>query len=511
MKQSSDESINDRVVSISQIVTGMENMNGGNWSQEEKALLEQLDKSLEKEFAGFLNATHTDALRQWQMELEKHEQCGRDKHMRLTGDVQARQDDVKAKEEIHKLCRTSEKAWTEYNRHKTSTAKLHRVTKEDEDMCRSIASVDQKREAYKKKAKELRACDLEQISFEDSTCTWYTAKSGTCDGYDSCVATIDLAATKKKLEAEAVNRQELWKTIATVRCRIAHLLETFDANGKGQPSTFTKTDPCGDADNKDLQWKKNIDHLLMSLTIPTGDHNVQCSDHADLKVLPDKSDENNCQAWLKLKYQSWTTATIPSQCEGTCPSFVHSMAQRDPLCVDSDIVKSDGSGCSFYDHHPETCKLYDEAHFSAANLCCACGQKPPSKMRLNQWLCCGQKLVSPNGEATLIIQSDGNLVVYCAADGGDADLGPYGPGNAKWSADTNVHIGSGHKELEFRGVGLQVYFSESKKIVWLKTFHSADPEAELVLQDDGDLVLSASDVTWSLGSSCSYEGLKHDP
>jgi len=390
------ESLDGRVDSISQIVTGMENSNHGNWSREEKQLLEKLKITLEKEFQWFLNATHKDAENTWHVEKEKHEACGLHKKRRLLHDVKDAKIAAEKQENVHRLCRTSQQAWDTYKGLRNSKASLHLISKDDDEMCKQIDNVDATRNNYLAETGALRSCDAEQTSFEDLTCTWFTAKSGTCLAYDDCVATVNLAATKTRLEDEAKNRQKLWVTLAILQCRLDHLLGTFDADGQGQPSTFTAPDQCGDASNEQLQKKKDFAHLLLSLTIPTGGDNVKCSSDSDLLTLPSKDDRDACHKWGEAKYGTFVKngAVNPSQCQATCQpmnSKKFQAGQRqsflgsDPECLDSTNTDETGVGCVFYNHHYDACGKYDDTTFKADLSCCVCGKPKFNTAGLIAW------------------------------------------------------------------------------------------------------------------------------
>jgi len=51
------------------------------------------------------------------------------------------------------------------------------------------------------------------------------------------------------------------------------------------------------------------------------------------------------------------------------------------FCIDIDggVVDKDGDGCGWYTSHPGSCGEYDDANFTAASLCCACGGGTPGE------------------------------------------------------------------------------------------------------------------------------------
>lgn len=95
----------------------------------------------------------------------------------------------------------------------------------------------------------------------------------------------------------------------------------------------------------------------------------------------------------------------------------------------------------------------------------------------------GQSLTSPNGEYTLVMQTDGNLVLY-----------RYNS-QVKWTA--NTHTKGGYKAV-LNGT-LQVLNSSGKK-VWESYIHDHSPDDNNVnylrVQDDGNAVVYGHTARW---------------
>lgn len=85
----------------------------------------------------------------------------------------------------------------------------------------------------------------------------------------------------------------------------------------------------------------------------------------------------------------------------------------------------------------------------------------------------GETLTSPNKKTTLILQADGNLVLYRS-------------GNiARWASNTD---GRKVEILDMQGDGNLVIYGPGRSYVW-DTETNGHPGAWLVLQDDGNLVI----------------------
>jgi hypothetical protein len=108
-----------------------------------------------------------------------------------------------------------------------------------------------------------------------------------------------------------------------------------------------------------------------------------------------------------------------------------------------------------------------------------------STLNPGQTLTSGQELVSPDGHYDLVMQSDGNLVLYIAG------------GRYLWQSNTAGNPGA-YAVMQTNG-NLAVY-SSSNQVLW-STNTSTAPCAYLSLQIDGNLALyGASGAVWSTGT-----------
>lgn len=98
----------------------------------------------------------------------------------------------------------------------------------------------------------------------------------------------------------------------------------------------------------------------------------------------------------------------------------------------------------------------------------------------------GGRLTSSDGRVSVIMQSDGNLVVY------------YG-GRALWASNTGRHPGTW---LVNQGDGNLVLYGADRRALW-NTGTGGDGRSLLAMQGDGNLVLYASGgrATWATYSS----------
>jgi hypothetical protein len=105
----------------------------------------------------------------------------------------------------------------------------------------------------------------------------------------------------------------------------------------------------------------------------------------------------------------------------------------------------------------------------------------PHSISNNQRLSAGQQIVSPNGRHRLVMQGDGNAVVYA-------------PSGATWARGAGI-AGS---FLVMQSDGNFVIYAPNGGAVW----HSGtgnNPGARLVMQDDGNLVIyrTRGDAAWA--------------
>lgn len=111
--------------------------------------------------------------------------------------------------------------------------------------------------------------------------------------------------------------------------------------------------------------------------------------------------------------------------------------------------------------------------------CCllfASASMAASTLTSNQWLRVNQQLTSNNGDFKLVMQSDGNLVLYRNSDS-----------TALWSSQTNGNPGA---EAVMQGDGNFVVYLNTTPL-WASNT-SGNPLAFLNMQDDGNLVVYSS-------------------
>lgn len=91
----------------------------------------------------------------------------------------------------------------------------------------------------------------------------------------------------------------------------------------------------------------------------------------------------------------------------------------------------------------------------------------------NEKLRVSEELKSTNGQYTLVLQGDGNLVAYDSQ------------GKGLWSSNT---VGSGAIECVLQGDGNLVLKNKNGRDVWA-TYTDGYKNAKLVIQNDGNLVI----------------------
>jgi hypothetical protein len=112
----------------------------------------------------------------------------------------------------------------------------------------------------------------------------------------------------------------------------------------------------------------------------------------------------------------------------------------------------------------------------------------PARLNANQLLSVNQQLVSSNGKARLVMQSDGNLVLYRVADN-----------RALWASGT---YGKPMTQALMQTDGNFVGYNAGKTIAYWSSGTSGYPGASVVLGDDGDLkvVHPSGAVLWWSGT-----------
>jgi hypothetical protein len=102
----------------------------------------------------------------------------------------------------------------------------------------------------------------------------------------------------------------------------------------------------------------------------------------------------------------------------------------------------------------------------------------PARLQAGQNLTTGQELVSSNGKARLVLQSDGNLV-----------LRRVDTGAALWASNT---VGKPMALVRMQADGNVAGYSTDGSVFYWDTKTAYNPGASLVLRDDGNLVVVAA-------------------
>jgi len=108
------------------------------------------------------------------------------------------------------------------------------------------------------------------------------------------------------------------------------------------------------------------------------------------------------------------------------------------------------------------------------------------ELTANQQLTSNQSLASCNGDYTLIMQSDGNLVLYQGS-------------TALWASNT---VGSGADEAIMQGDGNFVLYTSSGSPVW-SSGTAGNAGAYLDVQNDANVVIysASGSALWSTGTA----------
>lgn len=93
----------------------------------------------------------------------------------------------------------------------------------------------------------------------------------------------------------------------------------------------------------------------------------------------------------------------------------------------------------------------------------------------------GQKLFSPSGEYFLVMQTDGNLVVYAVGPDTNAEVTNV----ALWASNTN---GQGGVVAKMQGDGNFVVYTAGGAAVW-SSGTAGQANSFVRMQDDGNLVI----------------------
>lgn len=150
-----------------------------------------------------------------------------------------------------------------------------------------------------------------------------------------------------------------------------------------------------------------------------------------------------------------------------------------------DIARFD-SYSSFTFHGGSALSENDASNFRFATRLCSIDSRPPSGLPVDARLYIGQQLTADQGPVRLVLQADGNLVIY------RDDLG-----RPVWASNTE---GKSISYLAMQGDGNLVLYSTDGKAVWASNT-AGNQNASASLKDGGELVVTAQNgsILWSSG------------
>ena len=171
----------------------------------------------------------------------------------------------------------------------------------------------------------------------------------------------------------------------------------------------------------------------------------------------------------------WSDFGPWSECSADCGDGVQT---RSRFCDMADPANG-GAECNGKDTEIRTCNMGACPGTCEENTCYQGDMNYVS-------LAVGSTLNSPNGDYSLSMQTDGNLVLYCK-------------GNALWSSDTHGKTVSGG--LTFQTDGNLVLYDPDRKSLWHSGTHGTDA-SKMVMQDDGNFVLytDENEAVWATGT-----------
>jgi len=110
-------------------------------------------------------------------------------------------------------------------------------------------------------------------------------------------------------------------------------------------------------------------------------------------------------------------------------------------------------------------------------------------LNVGEYLSPGESLVSDNGNYELILQTDGNLVIYYKGGGAST---------AVWATMTE---GKGSQKLTLSPTSNLVLTNGAGATVWSSGSLGRGYGPTLVMQDDGNLVIYATPAVWDTGTN----------
>ena len=170
----------------------------------------------------------------------------------------------------------------------------------------------------------------------------------------------------------------------------------------------------------------------------------------------------------------WSDYGDWSKCSVDCGDGVQTRSRS----CDNPAPANGGAGCEGKDTETRTCNM---GVCSCEGNTCYQGDENYVPLTL------GSTLNSPNGDYSLAMQTDGNLVLYCNK-------------KALWSTNTHGKIVSGG--LTFQTDGNLVLYDPTRKPLWHSGTHGTEA-SKMVLQDDGNLVLytDGNEAVWATGTN----------
>jgi hypothetical protein len=229
-------------------------------------------------------------------------------------------------------------------------------------------------------------------------------------------------------------------------------------------------------------------------------------ENSDRTIELSKSDataQANSKVYARLRITNLSTTAIPanSTVATTNPndrvSELHDstwLSQNRVASIGKVVKPGETIYVNFQVNIPQTLKSYEESfglvvdgsgggwiELNSALLKIKAVSKPLDALTNSQQLTAGKSISSNNGRYTLIMQGDGNLVLYS-------------PSRAVWASNTDGKAGN---RVIMQGDGNLVLYSPSRA-VWASNTDGKGASA-LVLQDDGNLVIYKPNgtATWA--------------
>jgi len=308
--------------------------------------------------------------------------CGSARRWESGGDVANAKAELVKWQAKHQACRASQQAWLNYKTEAANCASEvateHEVLPSHDTLVNLVGTAHQKAEAYDDlEPMGKRSCDLDQTSFEDQFCALRSVNYYACAAAQDCATQIGLSVLRTRLLVRALNRRNLWMTMAKLICRVDHLSSVVGDDSTGDDSTdlsdFNTTetpDPCAE-ENLAFDATK----FVLDVAIPSSpdciDAVADISTSSDL--IPSTTNGAMCTQFRQVNY-AWDQGlhVVPSVCLATCPQISYTTWAPPAECT------NEPTECVFYNHHRDACGSYDTVDFVAGDSCCACGNPAPT-------------------------------------------------------------------------------------------------------------------------------------